>query len=257
MSAVCVPVLQVDRAYTGKVTEARLGVAAQDHAPSLRCVSGNYQVVCPARGPGPADMRQQAPIVGRRRLRIVKDINGGHYRDQRPGSFCGPAGRIGELDPDSVLGDRYRSYGKFIVIQRRPVDGPAFVSDQDVAVEDQASPHGSPTSELSRAMASAMSRLNASSGGGTSASAERRSAPVRLWAGPISATGRLPRTIVIVSPRSTASSRSEKCRDASVAVKVFMASVYLIIRFTGAVQTLPPGSTESPSPVIASPCGSR
>ena len=36
---------------------------------------------------------------------------------------------------------------------------------------------------------------------------------------------------VIVSPRSTASSRSEKCRDASVAVMVFMRSFYLIIRF--------------------------
>jgi hypothetical protein len=38
--------------------------------------------------------------------------------------------------------------------------------------------------------------------------------------------------MVIVSPRSTASSRSEKCRDASVAVMVFMRPFYLIIRFT-------------------------
>jgi hypothetical protein len=56
-------------------------------------------------------------------------------------------------------------------------------------------------------------------------------APVRRWAGPISATGWLPRMMVIVSPRSTASSRSEKCRDASVAVMVFMKPFYLIIRF--------------------------
>src|SRR5580704_6983643 len=67
-----------------------------------------------------------------------------------------------------------------------------------------------------------MFRPNSSSGGGTSVSAARRSAPVRRWAGPISATGWLPRTMVIVSPRSTASRRSEKCRDASVAVIVFM-----------------------------------
>ena len=67
-----------------------------------------------------------------------------------------------------------------------------------------------------------MFRPNSSSGGGMSVSAARRSAPVRRWAGPISATGWLPRTMVIVSPRSTASSRSEKCRDASVAVIVFM-----------------------------------
>lgn len=54
--------------------------------------------------------------------------------------------------------------------------------------------------------------------------------------GPISATGRLPRTMEIVSPRSTASSRSEKCRDASVAVIVLIA-FYLIIR----LDTLGPG----------------
>ena len=43
------------------------------------------------------------------------------------------------------------------------------------------------------ATASAMAWLNSSSGGGTSASAARKSAPVRRWAGPISATGWLPR----------------------------------------------------------------
>src|SRR5580692_1936188 len=39
--------------------------------------------------------------------------------------------------------------------------------------------------------------------------------------------------MVIVSPRSTASRRSEKCRDASVAVMVFTFQLYLIIRFPG------------------------
>jgi hypothetical protein len=51
-----ISVLHVDRAYPGEVTEARLGVAAQDHPPSLCRVSGDDQVVCPARGSGPADM---------------------------------------------------------------------------------------------------------------------------------------------------------------------------------------------------------
>jgi len=36
---------------------------------------------------------------------------------------------------------------------------------------------------------------------------------------------------MIVSPRSTASNRSEKCRDTSVAVMVFTFPRYLIIRF--------------------------
>jgi hypothetical protein len=112
----------------------RAGVAAQDHPPGLRRVSGDDQVVCPARGSGPADMGEQTPMMGRFRLRVVKDVNGRRYRDQRPGSF----GRIGQFDPDAVLGDRYRGYGKFVVIQRRPVYGPAFVSDQDIGVEDQA-----------------------------------------------------------------------------------------------------------------------
>src|SRR6202167_5357722 len=220
----------VDGAYSGEFAEAGLGITAQDDSIGLRRVGGDDQVVCATRGTGPADMGEQASVVSRGRLRVVKDIDGGRYRHQRPGAFGGPVGRIRHLDPDAVLGDRYRGDRKFIVVQRRAVYGAAFVGDQDIGVEDQASAHGSRTSEVTRATASAMGRPNSWSGGGTSASAERRSAPVRRWAGPISATGWLPRTMVIVSPRSTASSRSEKCRDASVAVMIFIRSLYLIIR---------------------------
>ncbi len=70
------PVLYVDCAYPGKVTEARLGVAAQDHPPSLCRVSGDDQVVCAARGAGPAYMGEQAPMVRRRPLGVLKDIEG-------------------------------------------------------------------------------------------------------------------------------------------------------------------------------------
>jgi hypothetical protein len=228
-----VSVLSVNRAYPWEVTKTRFGVTAEDHPSSLRCVSGDDQIVCSARGSGPADVGEQAPMMGCCRLRVVKDVDSRRYGYQCPGPFGRPASRIGQFDPDAVLGDRYRGDSKIVIIQRRAVHGPAFVSDQDVRVEDQASAHGSPTSESSRAMADAMSRPNASSGGGTSASAARRLAPVRRWAGPISATGWLPRTMVIVSPRSTASRRSEKCRDASVAVMVFTFPLYLIIRFYG------------------------
>jgi hypothetical protein len=41
--------------------------------------------------------------------------------------------------------------------------------------------------------------------------------------------GRLPRVTVMTSPRSIASSSSEKLRDAAVAVMVRMAAVYQII----------------------------
>ena len=69
-----ISVLHVDRAYPGEVTEARLDVAAQDHLPSLRRVSGDD--------------------------RVVEDVNGRGDRYQRPGSFGRRAGRIGQFDPD-------------------------------------------------------------------------------------------------------------------------------------------------------------
>src|SRR6266540_1421641 len=78
-----------------------------------------------------------------------------------------------------------------------------------------------------------MSSTNRSSGGEVSASAARRSFPVRRRAGRISATGRLPRVMVTLSPRSIASSRSENLREASVAVIVRTGPHYLIIRYCG------------------------
>ena len=62
-------------------------------------------------------MGEQAPVVSRGRLRVVKDIDGGCYRHECPGAFGCPVGRIRHLDADAVLGDRYRGDGKFVVIQ--------------------------------------------------------------------------------------------------------------------------------------------
>jgi hypothetical protein len=39
-------------------------------------------------------MGEQAPIMGRCRLRVVKDVNGRGYRYQRPGSPGRPAARL-------------------------------------------------------------------------------------------------------------------------------------------------------------------
>jgi uncharacterized membrane protein len=47
-------------------------------------------------------MGEQAPMMGSRRLRVVKDVNGRRYRHQRPGPFGRPGSRIGQFDPDAV-----------------------------------------------------------------------------------------------------------------------------------------------------------
>jgi hypothetical protein len=71
-------------------------------------VGGDDQVVCAARKTGSADMGEQASVVGRGRLRVVKDIDGGCYRHECPGAFGSSVSRIRHLNADAVLGDRYR-----------------------------------------------------------------------------------------------------------------------------------------------------
>ena len=65
----------VDGAYPGEFAEARLGIAAQDASTGLSRVGGDDQVVRATRGTGPADMGEQATMVSRGRLRVVKDID--------------------------------------------------------------------------------------------------------------------------------------------------------------------------------------
>ncbi len=178
----------IQSAYSGKFTEAGLRIAGENDPPGLCPVRGDDQVMRGTRSARPPHVREQAAMVGRRGLRVVKDFDGGRDGGQRPGAIGRPRRGISHLDSDAVLGDRDGRDRQLVLIQSRAVDGSALVSDQDVGVEDQASAHGSITSERSRATASAMCRLNVSSGGGTSASAERKSAPVRRCAGPISAT---------------------------------------------------------------------
>ena len=101
----------------------------------------------------------------------------------------------------------------------------AFVGDQDVGVEDQAPAHGSSTSRVKTGprLLLCSGRIHRLAG-----HVGQRRAQVGAGAAVgqgVPATGWLPRTMVIVSPRSTASSRSEKCcRDASVAIIVFVSS---------------------------------
>lgn len=104
-------------AYPGEFTEASLGITAQYGSTGLRRVGGDDQIVCAARGTGSADMGEQASVVGRGRLRVVKDIDGGRYRHECPGAFGSSVSRIRHLNADAVLGDRYRGDGKFVVIQ--------------------------------------------------------------------------------------------------------------------------------------------
>ena len=104
-------------AYPGEFTEANLGITAQYGSTGLSRVGGDDQVVCAARGSGSADMGEQASVVSRGPLRVVKDIDGGRYRHECPGAFGCSVGRTRHLNADAVLGDRYRGDGKFIVIQ--------------------------------------------------------------------------------------------------------------------------------------------
>ena len=104
-------------AYPGEFTETGLGITAQYGSTGLSRVGGDDQVMCAAGRTGSADMGKQASVVGRGRLGVVEDIDGGCYRHECPGAFGCPVGRICHLDADAVLGDRYRGDGKFVVIQ--------------------------------------------------------------------------------------------------------------------------------------------
>ena len=92
-------VSRIDGAYAGEFAEARLGMAAQDGSTGLRRVGGDDQGVCATRGTGSADMGEQAPVVSRGRLRVVKDIDGGCYRHKRPRTFGCPVRRIRHFYP--------------------------------------------------------------------------------------------------------------------------------------------------------------
>jgi hypothetical protein len=104
-------------AYPWEFTDASLGITAQYGSTGLSRVGGDDQVVCAARGTGSADMGEEASVVSRGPLRVIKDIDGRCYRHECHGAFGCSVGRIGHLNADAVLGDRYRGDGKFIVIQ--------------------------------------------------------------------------------------------------------------------------------------------
>ena len=185
---------------------------------------------CAPRGNWTGGPGKQAPMVSRCRLRVIKDINGGHNRHSARArsaarlavSASSIPTRYSATDTEAMASSSSSSDERsmFRVLRRsaRWYRGSGVGPRVAYLRIDQGDGF-------------VISRPNSSPGGGTSASAARRSAPVRRWAGPISATGWPPRTMVIVSPRSTASSRSEKCRDASVAVMGFMRPIRSEIRF--------------------------
>jgi hypothetical protein len=84
----------VDRGDPWEFAKARLSIATQDGPAGLRRVRGDDQVVCAARGAGPAYVGEQAPMVRSCRLGVVKDIEGRCYGRERPGAFGRPSGRI-------------------------------------------------------------------------------------------------------------------------------------------------------------------
>ena len=205
---------------------------AQYGSTGLSRVGGDDQVVCAAGRTGSADVGEQAPVVSR----LLPACSQGHRRRMLSPRVPWRVGLPGPPHPPSRCrrGTRRQIPGQRQVRRHPMTSGPWFRVRRRSGCWCRGSGVGPRIAHL---------RGNHGDGlcdglaefivrGGMSASAARKSAPVRRWAGPISATGWLPRTMVIVSPRSTASSRSEKCRDASVAVMVFIRPFYLIIRFT-------------------------
>jgi hypothetical protein len=136
-----------------------------------------------------ADVGDEAGVLDGCRLGVVEHVDDRGDRGESSCAIGCPRGGAGKFNSDAVLGDRYGGDGQFIIIEGRAIDLVAFVGDEDVGVQDQASAYGSRSSVVTSASASAMSWANRSSGGAMSASAVRRSAPVRRRAGPISATG--------------------------------------------------------------------
>jgi hypothetical protein len=79
-------------------------------------MGGDDQVMGAARGTGPADMSEEAPVMGCRGLSVIKDVNGRGDRSECPGPLGRPVSRISQLDPDAVLGDRDGCDSEFVLI---------------------------------------------------------------------------------------------------------------------------------------------
>jgi hypothetical protein len=110
-----------------QVTETGSGVAAQHEPAGLGCVRGNNQVMRAMRDAGLTDVGEQPAIVRCRHTGVIQHVDHRHDRGERPRSFRGALRRIRQLDPGAVLSDRDGHDGELILIQGRPVDGPAFV----------------------------------------------------------------------------------------------------------------------------------
>src|SRR3954467_2465474 len=143
-------------------------------------------------------------------------------------SSIGLASSGGELDADTEFGDGDRGNGRFIAVgdQAVEIEPTAFGSDEHVRVKQQGSQNRSSATSCDRS--SATSPIHSASTRWWRISCFAR-APEVVRAGSSWAMTLPRRTIVNVSPRcSTASSRSAKRRDASVALTSGIESDYLI-----------------------------
>jgi len=80
-----------------------------DRSACLRSLRGNDQIVGSARRAGAASVREEPPLVRGGHRGVVKHVNSGGYDGERAGAFGGEPGRVGHLDADAILSDRYRT----------------------------------------------------------------------------------------------------------------------------------------------------
>jgi len=78
---------------------------------------GDDQIMGATRSAGSAYVGQQTPMVSCGRLRIFEDIDCGRNGGQRSSPFSCPLGGLRHLDPNAVLGYRYGSDRKLILIE--------------------------------------------------------------------------------------------------------------------------------------------
>jgi hypothetical protein len=89
----------------------------------------------------------------------------GSSRCAGSGPIGRPYRRVGQLDPDPVLGDRDGGHRELVLIEGCSIDVATFVLDQYVRIQDRAPSHGSRSWVVSNLSASVMSSANRSSGG--------------------------------------------------------------------------------------------
>jgi hypothetical protein len=88
-------------------------------------------------------VRDESGVVSGRGVAVVEDIDRGDDRGQSSGPVRRVLDGVGQFDADPVLGDGDGGDRQFVVVEEGAVERAAFVGDEDVGIQDQASARGS------------------------------------------------------------------------------------------------------------------